>query len=31
VVIPRNLAGRPAEKLLGPGEVYGPVRVRKDS
>jgi NADH-quinone oxidoreductase subunit G len=30
VVVPRNLAGRPAEKLLGPGGVFGPVRVKKD-
>ncbi|GIK43695.1 MAG: NADH-quinone oxidoreductase [Chloroflexota bacterium] len=30
VVVPRNLAGRPAERLLGPGEVFGPVRVKKD-
>ncbi len=29
-VVPRNLAGRPAEKLLGPGAVYGVVKVQKN-
>ena len=29
VLVPRNLAGRPAEKLLGPGGLYSPVSVKK--
>ncbi len=27
---PRNLAGRPAEQLLGPGGLYGTVKIKKD-
>ena len=29
VVLPRNLAGRPAEKLVGSGGIYAPVTVEK--
>ncbi|NJN95744.1 MAG: molybdopterin-dependent oxidoreductase [Anaerolineales bacterium] len=29
VVVPRNLAGRPAERLLGPGGLFGSVKVEK--
>ncbi len=29
VVVPRNLAGRPAEKLVGPGGLFGSVKVEK--
>jgi NADH-quinone oxidoreductase subunit G len=31
VVVPRNLAGRPAEKLVGPGGLHGGVKVEKRS
>jgi predicted molibdopterin-dependent oxidoreductase YjgC len=28
-LVPRNLAGRPAEKLLGPGKLFGTVKIKK--
>jgi anaerobic selenocysteine-containing dehydrogenase len=28
-LVPRNLPGRPAEKLLGPGALYGRVKIEK--